>query len=79
METVLGRSGLCKKGIPIPHGKFTLPWSLAREVLLTAAPLSGEESGGGGFIFLSPRETARSVVPGLEPRVQCYFLYDGLS
>lgn len=48
METVLGRSGLCKKGIPIPHGKFTLPWSLAREVLLTAAPLSGEESRGGG-------------------------------
>lgn len=47
METVLGRSGLCKKGIPIPHGKFTLPWSLAREVLLTAAPLSGEESRGG--------------------------------
>lgn len=51
METVLGRSGLCKKGIPIPHGKFTLPWSLAREVLLTAAPLSGEESWGGGGSF----------------------------
>lgn len=77
METVLGRSGLCKKGILIPHGKFALPWSLAREVLLTAAPLSGEENG--GFIFLSPQEAARLVVPGLEPRVQCYFLYGGLS